>query len=57
MNILQSIKNAQEKLRATQINWQEQCLFDCDAILTSIIRELEHEKDFDEWAEKANSVV
>lgn len=41
MDILQMVKEAQSKLRATQINWQEECLFDCDDILTGVIRELE----------------
>lgn len=42
MDILQMVKDAQCKLRATQINWQEECLFDCDDILTGVIRELEN---------------
>jgi len=44
MDILEKIKSAQNKLRATQINWQEECLFDCDDILTEIIHELEKSK-------------
>lgn len=39
--ILQMTKMAQSKLRATQINWQEQCLFNCDDVLTGIIGELD----------------
>ena len=45
MDILQKIKEAQEKLRATQLNWQEECLFDCDDILTEVIAELEKQTD------------
>ena len=41
MDILQKIKEAQNELRATQINWREECLFDCDDILTEVIAELE----------------
>jgi len=32
------IKLAQSKLRSTQINWQEDCLFDCDDILTNTLK-------------------
>ena len=45
MDVLQKIKEAQEKLRATQLNWQEECLFDCDDILTEVIAELEKQTD------------
>ena len=33
-----AIKRAQELLRATQRNWDEQCLFDCDDILTKVLK-------------------
>jgi flagellin-specific chaperone FliS len=38
--ILKLVKEAQEQLRATQINWQEECLFRCDEILTETITRL-----------------
>ena len=41
MNILDTVMEARSKLRSTQINWQEECLFDCDEILSAIIAELE----------------
>lgn len=41
MDILARVKQAQESLRSTQFNWQEVCLFDCDEILSDVIRELE----------------
>lgn len=30
---LEAVKMARQKLRSTQINWQEGCLFDCDSYL------------------------
>ena len=44
MDTLQMVKKAQQKLRATQLNWQEQCLFDCDDILSRVIRDCESGK-------------
>lgn len=41
MDILQKAKLARQKLNATQVNWQEACLFDCNDLLKSIIAELE----------------
>ena len=41
MKTLLKVKAARQLLRSTQINWQEQCLFDCDDILTGVIQELE----------------
>jgi hypothetical protein len=32
-----AITSAQQKLRATQENWHEDCLFECDAILTQAL--------------------
>ena len=40
-SILEMVKEARRKLQATQENWQEECLFECDAILVGIIRTLE----------------
>jgi hypothetical protein len=34
----EAITLAQEELRSTQINWQEDCLFDCDDILTNALK-------------------
>jgi hypothetical protein len=34
-------KQAQLELRSTQINWQEDCLFRCDDLLTGVIAKLE----------------
>lgn len=41
MDILKRVRQAQQQLRSTQINWQEACLFNCDEMLSDIIRELE----------------
>ena len=38
--ILELVIRAQMKLRATQRNWDEQCLFDADNILTEIAARL-----------------
>jgi hypothetical protein len=38
---LNMVKEAQQKLRSTQINWQEPCLFEADDILTGVINWLE----------------
>ena len=38
--ILELVIHAQMKLRATQRNWDEQCLFDADNILTEIVARL-----------------
>ena len=38
--ILELVIRAQMKLRATQRNWDEQCLFDADNILTEIVARL-----------------
>jgi len=38
--ILELVIHAQMKLRATQRNWDEQCLFDADNILTEIAARL-----------------
>ena len=35
--ILTLADEAQRKLRATTENWREQCLFDCDDLLTKIV--------------------
>lgn len=35
--VIARVVEARTKLRSTTINWQEQCLFDCDDILTSIV--------------------
>jgi hypothetical protein len=35
------VKQAQIQLRATQINWQEDCLFRCDDLLTGALAKLE----------------
>lgn len=50
-----AIAKAQEELRSTAQNWQEQCLFDCDDILSAALAETEqeqtpkeHEHDFTE---------
>lgn len=32
-----AVRKAKEKLRSTTLNWQEQCLFDCDEILTAAL--------------------
>ena len=39
--ILQKVKRAHRALNSTQINWQEECLFECNDILKSIIADLE----------------
>jgi hypothetical protein len=39
MSAIEEVEKARQKLRATQLNWQEQCLFECDKILTRIIEE------------------
>lgn len=50
LNILESVKQAQELLRSTQINWQEDCLFECDAVLSEIVAALEPTPvPADEW--------
>lgn len=41
MKTLLKVKAARQLLRSTQVNWQDQCLFDCDDILTGVIQELE----------------
>ena len=33
-----AIRKAQTKLRATQANWQEECLFECDEILSNALK-------------------
>lgn len=40
-NILELVKEAQMQLRSAQVNWQEDCYFECDAILSQIIDALE----------------
>ena len=40
MDALEKVKEAQTLLRSTGNNWQEQCLFDCDAILTSLMEDV-----------------
>jgi len=50
--ILRLVKDAQIQLRSTQINWQDDCLFKCDAALTELVTQLEAiEKKYpqDEW--------
>jgi len=42
--LLDALKKAQSELRATQINWQEECLFEADDIMTAAIRAAEEEK-------------
>lgn len=42
MNILLMVKEARKMLRSTTTNWQEQCLFECDDILTAIIGKTAH---------------
>ncbi len=42
--LLEALKQAQLELRATQINWQEECLFDADQIMTAAIRAAEELK-------------
>ena len=39
--ILRLVKDAQIQLRSTQINWQEDCLFKCDAALTELVTQIE----------------
>jgi len=33
-----ALKAAQIELRSTAANWNEQCLFDCDAIMTAALK-------------------
>jgi hypothetical protein len=50
LNILESVKRARELLRSTQINWQEDCLFECDVVLSEIVAALEPAPvPADEW--------
>ena len=39
--LVEALKKAQSELRATQINWQEECLFEADDIMTTAIRAAE----------------
>jgi len=41
MNLLDKARHAQYELRSTQINWREECLFNCDDLLSEIIADLE----------------
>ena len=34
----EAIKAAQIQLQATQINWQEECLFECNDIMTAALK-------------------
>lgn len=40
MYLMALLQSAQQKLRATQENWHEVCLFECDELLTNAIKEL-----------------
>lgn len=42
MNILQKLINAQLQLQSTQRNWDEECLFRCNDLLSEVISELEN---------------
>jgi hypothetical protein len=54
MNTLDQVKAARQLLRSTQINWQEECLFDCDDMLTEVIRELESDQPKKEYDNKTH---
>jgi hypothetical protein len=54
MNTLDQVKAARQLLRSTQINWQEECLFDCDDMLTEVIRELESDQPKIEYENKTH---
>ena len=34
----EQIKEARSLLRSTTLNWQEQCLFDCDEVLSKALK-------------------
>lgn len=36
--LVEAIKAAQKQLRATQRNWDEECLFECNDILTAALK-------------------
>lgn len=41
MSILELIKKAQMELRSAQVNWYEECYFNCDDLLSQSIAQLE----------------
>ena len=41
MSILELIKKAQMELRSAQVNWYEECYFECDDLLSQAIAQLE----------------
>jgi hypothetical protein len=40
MDILERVTEARKQLRSTQLNWREDCLFECDHILSQVIDHL-----------------